>query len=301
MTARKRAGFSLISLLVILAIIAILLGLLLPAVQKARQAAQRVKSLNNMKQIALGFHNYHDAQGSFPPGVDANHFSALVRLLPYLEQQALFQQIDLAKPLDQAPEQVRMTRVPMFISDRDPLPAPTKFGATNYLFVAGSKPELKDNDGVFYLQSATKIADILDGTSNTIAVVEDLHGDGGKQAVDVHRQHVKLKANDLAGLNADSGVKEWENGKSIAGDRGASWMDGRFLQGTFTATRAANDSKPDVNCGGEGGLSGVRSLENNCNVGFMDGSVRAVKTELDLATWKALATRKGGEVIPAGF
>ena len=74
-------------------------------------------------------------------------------------------------------------------------------------------------------------------------------------------------------------------------------MDGRFLQGTFTATRSANDMKPDVNCASLGGLSGVRSLSGDNNVSFGDGSVRTIKSTIDLTTWKALSTRSGGEVI----
>jgi hypothetical protein len=75
-------------------------------------------------------------------------------------------------------------------------------------------------------------------------------------------------------------------------------MDGRFLQGTFTATRTLNDPKPDVNCGGLGGLSGLRSLSDGVSVGMCDGSVRYVNKKISLEVWQALATRNGGEVIP---
>lgn len=296
MNARNRAGFTLISLLVIIAVLAILLGLLLPAVQKVREASRRMKSQNNLKQIALGYLNYESTHKRLPPGLDEKNYSAFARLLPYLEPTQNLE-LDLTKPLEDAPEKMRNMRIEIFESDRDPQPPPMKYGPTSYLFVAGSLPALKDNNGVFFKNSKVGLFEIVDGTSNTIGVIETLRGDGGKKAVDVKRQHVALKADALAGFGEESGVADWNANRNIAGDRGASWMDGRFLQGTFTATRAPNDANPDVACGGDGGLSAARTLDGTFQVAFMDGSVRAISVEIDLNLLKALATRNGGEVV----
>ena len=135
------------------------------------------------------------------------------------------------------------------------------YGATNYLFNAGSKPDLEDNDGDFLSRTPrSNSPDITDGTSNTLFTGETLKGDGGTKAMDVRRQYVLLKKDALKGIKDDAGVEDFKDDKNIAGDRCASWMDGRFLQGTFTGTREFNDDRPDVSCGGEGGLSGLRGV-----------------------------------------
>jgi type II secretory pathway pseudopilin PulG len=296
----RRPAFTIFQLLFLLALFAFLLGLALPLIQKARVAAARAQSANNLKQIGLACHNYHETNGQLPPGNDGHNFSAAARLLPYLEQDNLYKLIDFKKPCDDpANAQVRGVFIKTFLDPRDAqLNVVEGSGSTNYLFNAGSKPALKDNNGVFYQDSQIKFADITDGLSNTLMAGDTLKGDGGTTARDVLRQYVRLGTASLAELNEESGVSVWKVNGHIAGDRGGSWIDGRFLQTTLTGTRLANDSRPDVSCGGAGGLSGLRSMERTVDILLCDGSVRTVVTTVGLETWKHLAARNDGQQVP---
>jgi prepilin-type processing-associated H-X9-DG protein len=303
MTIRNRRAFTLFQLLIILAFLAILFALFLPALAKVRLAAARNQSANNLKQIGLAMHNYHDTHQVFPPGNDDNNFSALAYVLPYIEQAQVYQMIDFKKPIDdKANAAARKLVIKTFLDPRDGVKSVSDdFGPTNYLLCAGAKPALADNNGIFYQNSKLKITDISDGTSNTMFGGETLKGDSVVKATTVKRQYVLLKKDDLKDIKDDAGVKEWEKDKNIAADRGASWMDGRFLQSTFTGTRTLNDEKPDVNCAGFGGLSGLRSEQDNVNIAMADGSVHLVNAKMKLETWKLLADRADGQVLPPDF
>jgi type II secretory pathway pseudopilin PulG len=299
----SRSGFTLFQLLVLLALLAILLGLLLPAVQKVREAAARAQSQNNLKQIGLALHNYESAYGKLPAGVDDNHFSVAAQILPFIEQANLYKTIDFKKPVeDKANAPARQAVIKVFLNPQDPvLNVSPDFGATNYLFNAGSKPALDDNDGIFFHNSQVKFPDVSDGLSNTLFACETLKGDGGVKAMTVKRQHVLLKKEALKDIKEDAGVNDFKANKNIAGDRCASWMDGRFLQGTFNSMLRPDDPKPDVSCAGLGGLFGPRTVANGFNAGYADGSVRFISKSISHDNWKALTTRAGGEVIDNDF
>jgi prepilin-type processing-associated H-X9-DG protein len=303
MNRRTRSGFTLIELLVVFALLAFAIGLLLPIIQQVRAAAERTQSQNNLKQLGIACHAHHDAFKSFPAGVDDSGFSAAARLLPFVEQNAVFQQIDFKQPARaQANDVARGSFIITFLSPMDPQSSHKgKSAPTNYLYSAGTQFSLDNNNGVFYRNSKTGIVTITDGTSNTIMIGETLIGDDGKQAQDVKRQHVALDPMELKNLNDNSGVQDFANNKNIVADRCHIWIEGKFLQGTFTGTREINDTKPDVDCGGAGGLSALRGLHKGVNVAMCDGSVRFVSDTIAFQTWQAVCTRNGGEVVNFNF
>jgi prepilin-type N-terminal cleavage/methylation domain-containing protein len=166
-TSPQHRAFSLIEVLVVLAIIGVLIAFFLPATQRARPAAQRTQCRNNLKQIGLALHNYHDQYGAFPPvyTVDSEGqplHSWRTLLLPYLDQAVLYERLDLSKPWnDPVNAEAFKTTVPVYQcpSSREPRPK------TTYLAI-------RTDNSVWQTSGEVTLKDITDGTSNTLFVVE---------------------------------------------------------------------------------------------------------------------------------
>jgi len=187
---RRRLAFTLVELLVVIAICAILMGLLLPAVQKVREAAACAKCQNNLKQIALGLHNYHGQSGRFPPGhrgvrnPDRMPYTGWpLDLLPYLEQSAMHSTaLDAFRrdpnPFHNPPHTGLATVVSMYACPSDSrvsrpqIAEKSKYSIafTSYLGVSGKDYSTKD--GILFQNSQTSLADVSDGTSNTLLLGE---------------------------------------------------------------------------------------------------------------------------------
>lgn len=147
----------------------VLIALILPAVQAAREAARNAQSSNNLKQLGLALHNYHDVHNSFPPAVvkDANGqplYSGRVLLLPYMEQQSLYNAWDQSQAWD-SPQNLPLSQTAIKIF-QDPSNPTHKPGETDYLFISGPGAMFEDTG------KPTRLQDITDGTSNTIMMIE---------------------------------------------------------------------------------------------------------------------------------
>src|SRR5262249_41521412 len=196
----RRPAFTLGELLVVIAITGVLIGLLLPAVQKVREAANRARCANNLKQLALAAHHYHDAHQAFPPGyyrapgpwLGVKVVTLYVALLPYFEQDGLNRYWDYPRygnnlgpyPAATASQVIALAVCP---SDALPRPAvdqsdaeasPRHWGLVSYGGSAGIRATGGETkDGIFFGGSAVRIADVTDGTSHTLLFGERNHWD----------------------------------------------------------------------------------------------------------------------------
>lgn len=189
---QPRRGFSFIELLIVTAIVAILVALLIPAIAQCREAARRAVCKNNVAQLALALRNYEMAFGMLPPGTtnatgpiinqpsaDASHISWTVRILPYIELTNVYNHFDFRTgvydPRNLAPQQRRLE---LFLCPSDGTPPGLAGGrfATNYAGVHNSRiaPLDVDNDGLLFLNSSVRYAEIFDGSSYTVLVGEKL-------------------------------------------------------------------------------------------------------------------------------
>ena len=286
---RRALGFTLIELLVVIAIIAVLIALLLPAVQQAREAARRTQCKNNLKQIGLALHNYHDLFNMFPPSTVTISGSLLPSwgwpafLLPSIDQAPLYQKLNLTtNRLSTGPTTVlgtpdTQTIIPAFICPSDTGPnlnsQKRNHAKSNYRSLGGAAPNVVygasvpqsawdtfNTNGVFSVNSRTRMADITDGTSNTLQVAE-----------------VELR----------DPVKN-----------GAIWVGVTETSPNFTISDVMwflNRNEWRIN----GIALQAPSSRHTGGTHFLltDGSVRFISENVDGLTLESAATRAGGEVL----
>jgi prepilin-type N-terminal cleavage/methylation domain-containing protein/prepilin-type processing-associated H-X9-DG protein len=315
MKRRSRLGFTLIELLVVIAIIAVLIGLLLPAVQKVREAANRTQCQNNLKQLGLAAHNYHDTFGQFPTGWNfATSWGALSYLLPYVEQDNVFRQINftlsLNDPVNQPCSFVKfhLLRCPSDLEN----PMPSIGTATNYMGNNGNWPVfvvargLNLNDprpnGIFYTESKDiRFASILDGTSNTAMFSERVLGDGNLGQISPF-EDVFNGPNAAPGRpNSADEAYTWCQSVDVSNPAnqfpifmGAPWGHGQHCYQHVSPPNSRS-------CGWLPSLRATMAATSRhsrgVNVVLCDGSTRFVQDNINLLVWRALGSRNGSETV----
>lgn len=278
---RRSRAFTLIELLVVIAVIGVLIALLLPAVQQAREAARRAQCKNNLRQLGLAIHNYHDAIKCFPPGRITNFnvpgegrcYSAYAHLLPFLDQGHVY---DLAN-FSFSPEQGATTSgVPenttvlnlgvstlLCPSDWTGIKLQGDSGVHNYPLCTGTTYPLSPRNpwgikvtGVFYENSSVRFRDIVDGTSRTICIGETIIATPGSAVWDgktLENGFVLTVGNTNAPPTAP-GLTDYETQCTVPGlalqrTRGSRWLYGAPGHSMYNHHRGPNDSRMDCRGG----------------------------------------------------
>jgi prepilin-type N-terminal cleavage/methylation domain-containing protein/prepilin-type processing-associated H-X9-DG protein len=317
----RRLAFTFVEVLVVIAIIGLLIALLLPAVGAAREAARRAQCANNLKQLGVALHNYHDSIGALPfgEGPDAwNNWSAHVMLLPYLEQGPVFNAINFidwsAAPSNSLNATAQGVTLGLLLcpSDLDRLTAPN--GHVNYCTTAGTDHNFAPKGsptGLFaqvpYCPVAIRFADVRDGLSQTAAMSERVKGLANQSdAPDGLTPSASLV--EMNGLQAGTAAyyqacrqKAPRPGVPLHLNRDIGGLGAYWFYGGATSSRYNHIMPPNTwNCGSgqtDGAYTASSRHPGVVHVLFADGSTRAVKQTIAVQVWWALATRAGGELV----
>jgi prepilin-type N-terminal cleavage/methylation domain-containing protein/prepilin-type processing-associated H-X9-DG protein len=329
---QSRPAFTLIELLVVIAIIGVLIGLLLPAVQKVRESAARTQCANNLKQIGIALHAYHDAKKSFPgnhrpAGLTSARERWFTKILPYLDQDNLYKQYDPLSNWDSAAN-LPVTSVPLDVAICPSTPTPNRqdfdeangfsnpvVAVTDYAAIYGLWPLFLTANGITQPNPAgilskvdtqrISIADITDGTSNTLYVVES----AGRPFV-YQNNRVVVNQNIFQDQVLGGGWCRPASDIWIIGfaDKAGTTPGGPYVINAANGIDTTGTYPSQVPAGAATGTDGTGQIFSfhgaGTNALMADGAVRFLDADpfsgLAPSVLAALVTRAGGESVPPG-
>jgi prepilin-type N-terminal cleavage/methylation domain-containing protein len=330
---KMRRGFTLVELLVVISIIAILMALLLTAVQQAREAARRLQCKNNLKQLGLALHSYHDTNGKFPQGAykamapgggtpnwDMHGNSPITMLLPYIEQTAIYNRWNFNAGC-WASGQIAYDagQISLFLCPSDPVPG-ISGGWTNYCLSTGPNVgwtfDPSEAVGILHTRVSKSIRDVQDGMSQSILAAEIVKGDGNNggdqsnysvgdviRGIPLPPGYRRIKPT-IANLQEIDGRARTPYGYAHHyGDIGRFWFSPGPLQSSFNTVAPPNP--PYANCVDQwiqhatdgAGLFPSRSRHpQGAHHLLCDGAVRFISNSINHDLYQNLGTIAGGEV-----
>lgn len=304
----RRAGVSLVEILIALAIVGVIVSLALVGIQSAREASRRTACQANLHGLGAALQQFHAAHNMFPPGCRQG-LSSHVFLLPYLEQRALFEKFDIAAGTSSPQNQDLARSLPHLNCPSDGAGEGRKWAPTNYAGNCGTGVQAHGYNGLFRYYDTDLVtfqtgpfvvrsADVRDGLSNTVAYGEILTSDGTdrdfRRAIFTGPKTTPIQDIDLFAHTCDT-FNNTQPADLIS--RGTPWIDGNLMMSMYNHVLGPN--RRNCTFGGDvqrGAYSAASEHPGGANVVFADGHAAFIANSIELPAWRAMGARNDVDI-----